>query len=379
MSLVYLFWFFKEVYKSGLESDARYHPLTVLKRKKQILLSDSTWERIRSEAIDHAFRDEWNSDVLKWEGRNMLDSDCPAYLTEEEWQKLVSNLTKVMAKLIDSEVKSARASWRTDTLGLLLKVKRPRHFAEREWNETVESLRNNYVACLVDSQRWRQTSEIADVVRGERPGFLTEEDWKKCKHDVGELYYARLAAEVAIFPEPMDRLAQRDLSVLSDEQVRAIREFAYHRQMANLPNVITSYGAEEFLKRPRPKWMAEEDYASLRDAAERYQGLVADKRQYDSLMKAAQNLLAGIELSSNPPPAVSAEEWAKVKAVEKKVLVSARENSRRSAELDEERSDLEKLKSKVLRQLDVLDRFLQDPDVADRIEPYGGLRARQPR
>jgi hypothetical protein len=370
IGLAYLFWIFKDIHKSGLESDARYHPLAVLKRKRPLFVSDSTWERIRSEAIDHAFRDEWSTDLLKWEGRNMLDSDCPSYLTGEEWQKLVNNLTKMMVKLIDSEVKSARTSWHADTLGFLLKLKRPRHFSEREWNETVENLRKNYVACLVDSQRWRQPSEMADVVRGERPGFLTEEDWRKCKRDVGEIYYARLAAEVATFPEPMDKLAERDLSVLSDEQQRALRRFAYHKQMADLPDVMTSRGAEQFLKRPRPKWMAEEDYASLRDAAERYQELVADKNQYDSLMKAAQNLLAGIELSSNPPLVVAAEEWAKVKAIEERVRVRAQENSRRAAELDEERSDLEKLKSKVLRQLDVLDRFLQDPDVADRIEPY---------
>ena len=34
------------------------------------------------------------------------------------------------------------------------------------------------------------------------------------------------------------------------------------------------------------------------------------------------------------------------------------------------RSDLERLKAKVLRQLEVLDRFLLDPDAVNRIEPY---------
>lgn len=370
LSLLYFFMVIKDTQKGWLESVAGYDPLAVLKRKKPFLISESTWARIRSKAIDHAFRDEWTSDVLTWDGLKILDGDRPPYLTEEEWQKLVRNLTKTMVRLLDSEVRTARSGWHTDTLGLLLKLERPSHVPERQWNDTEANLRNHYTACLVDSQRWRQTAEMADVLRSVRPGFITEEGWKKVKQEIGEMYYARLATEVATFAEPMDKLAQRDLSVLSAEQQSAMREFAYHRQMARLPDVITSYGAEQFLGRPRPKWMAEKDYENLRDVAKRYQELVADKAQYGGLMNAAKNLLDGIELSSNPPSVVSAEEWAKVKVIEEKVRVSAKNNSRLAAELEKDRSDLEKLKSKVLRQLEVLDRFLQDPEAVDRIEPY---------
>ena len=377
IALFYLFWIVKDIRKSGLESQASYDPLAVLKSKHHILISDSAWGQIRSKAIDHAFRDEWGSDVLKWDGRNMLDSECPPYLTEEEWQKLVNNLTKTMVRLLGAEIKNARRTQRADTLGLLLKLERPRQFSEREWNDNLENLRKNYISCLMDSLRFRQTVEIADVLRGERPSFIPEEDWKKFKRDIGDFYYGRLTTEVAtpLDPEPMDKLARRDLSALSEEQQRAIKRFAYQRQMADLPDVTTSFGSEQFLKEPRPKWIADEDYARRRDAAQRCQELVADKKQYGGLMKAVQNLLSGIGLSSDPPPVVGAEEWAKVKDIEEKVRVSAQKNSQHAAKLEEDRSDLESLKSKVLRQLDVLDRFLRDPDTVDRIEPYENLFA----
>ena len=368
--LLFLFWMLTDIHKSALDFDAGYRPLALLKRKKQPLISDSAWARIRSKAIDHVFQDEWATDVLKWDGWHVLDSDRPPYLNEDEWRKLVKNLVTMMAKLFEAEVRSARTGFRADTLGILLKLKRPSHLPEREWTDALEMLEKNYIASLVDSQRWHGATEIADAIRSGRPEFITEDGWKKCKKEIGDIYYARLATEAATFYEPMDELAQWDLSVLDERQRRAMKEFAYCRQMARLPDVITPHGAQQFLDQPRPKWMAEKDYENLRDLAARYKEFIANKDQYRSLVISAHDFVADVEVGPNQPSAGGAEAWAKVKAILENVRARARENSLLAAKLETDRSDLDKLKTRVLRQLEVLDRFLQDPDIVDRIEPY---------
>jgi hypothetical protein len=370
VALLYLFWFLKDINKSFLDSEASYDPLAVLKRKNRLLISESAWTRIRSKAIDHVFQDEWATDVLKWDGRHMLDSGRPPYLNEDEWRKLVNNLVIKMAKLFEVEVRSARTGFRTDTLGILLKLKRPSHFPEREWSDALEKLEKNYIASFVDSQRWHEATEIADVIRSGRPEFITEDGWKKCRQEIGDIYYSRLATAVATLYEPMDELVQWDLSVLDERQRRAMKEFAYCRQMARLPDVTTPHGAEEFLERPRPKWMAEKDYENLRDSAARCKEFIANRDQYRSLVVSAHDFVADVEVGPNQPSVGGAEAWAKVKAILENVRARARENSLLAAELETDRSDLDRLKTRVLRQLEVLDRFLQDPDIVDRIEPY---------
>ena len=103
----------------------------------------------------------------------------------------------------------------------------------------------------------------------------------------------------------------------------------------------------------------------------------ANGRRYSALTDALRDVTNGAPLGSDAPRAILSDEWANVKKIEKDIVAARDEYKRKRAELDAQGaemvkrdSELQTLKARILRQLDVINTFINDPAVIDRIEEY---------
>jgi hypothetical protein len=100
-----------------------------------------------------------------------------------------------------------------------------------------------------------------------------------------------------------------------------------------------------------------------------------DERRYSALIRQVTYLLNGTGLSSNAPSEMSAEDWTNLKRIDQEIVFTGDRNSRKQAELEQQERETMALKWQVLRQLEVINIFINDPGVIDRIEEYEAVFA----
>jgi len=247
----------------------------------------------------------------------------------------------------------------------LLALPKPSAVFDERWNELKEDLGTSYRTATVTYVLERQVlfgiglkelQHMFDTVQA--TDELNQTEQNKIRKWLQVLYSAILVEQIEHSRAPVETINSADLNLLSNAD--ALKAFAYQRQMKDLENVCTPWDADQFLRRGRPAFMSDRDYDRLTNLAKAIKKADEDSRRYSVMISSIRNILKGAGLGSNPPPEILPDEWTNLKRIEQDMAQQA---------------ETAALKARVLRQLEVINVFLNDPSVIDRIEDYEAVFA----
>jgi hypothetical protein len=365
--------FFQELYARKV----RWEPEAMLKRKKPLLLSNEDWESMLEDA---AWRlGERNSgetaDVSSWVVYRLLDSPRPESVAAETWDKVLPKLAKSLLSRAEGAASSAQTYGYDEDIRKLLVADKPLAMYEEPWAKLMASVGRMYVATSVmASIHGSNPSTVLRQFSETRPQNISENQWESYMDRLRSVYFEKLFYNLRLEFAPFAYLRKADLTPLSPSEAESLRQFAYQHEMRSVPDVSTATGAEQFLSGIKPDFMSERDYLRLTDIAKTTKQVAEDKRQYVALLAQLKSLIAGSSLAETADGVPTAE-WANLRRIEGAVVTAAAENQVRAADLSQEEAATAKLKTKVLKQLAVINTVLGDSGVLDRIEDYEELFA----
>ena len=135
----YLFWGLIAIYlfamvfglrKSSidsLESNSKYDPLKLLKRKLPLYISNEKWDTFRKNSIENLIKgdDRYFSEPYETSSYKFLYKDKPDFLSDLEWEQLVEESNEMLSKLLIHKVEFRSFYCNSENL---LNLKRPKHF-----------------------------------------------------------------------------------------------------------------------------------------------------------------------------------------------------------------------------------------------------------
>lgn len=375
--LLYIWFMARGLVRDHFEFAGRWNPTRVLKRKKPSLLLGRDWEAILEKATSSMVKGKWpeTTDVLSWEIYQFLNSDRPKALTEDAWAKITTQVSTGL--LLRLRTLAADRLGRGDISAIrhLVTVSKPMHVTEKDWDDLILDLSNVYVSAAMVAHtkkfEWSSLSTLAKALGDPRPSGLDEGSWKEYRRHIRTFYFAKLLENIRESDQPLEVVDAADLTLLEPAEARALRRLAYRRRMESIPDVTAPWGAEQFLSSGKEGFMNQEDYERLAKMAQTTKG----QQRCSVLLDLITSVLAGLKLPSTAPLDISPEEWTEFRKIERDLVTVPLENQRRQAELTRLHVETSALKARILRQLDVVCAFLDDPSVLDRIEDYENIFA----
>lgn len=353
-----------------LESSGSYTGFyEYLSKSKPFYVSQDKWNSIRRKYIEKISKVEYfhSTDIEKLESYKILNQDKPGYLSVDEWELLKEKTAKCLADFLSYSVKT---SSHFDNLSKYFTIKKPLYFPENQWKKITEDINKNYIVSKKLNERFYISSEdIIKELNAGMPDGMSPIHWKNYKEYLLKRYYEILYREMLREREPFVFLKEVDLSILTREQQNSLNDLAYKIELANFDDISSSYDAENFLKGEKPEWINSEDLAKLVKKAEKYTDLEKSINRYHSLLGALHNISNKIPLKEKPDT-IEDKEWNDITELESKVSAIAIKIEEDKAELEISKAETQGLKNKILKQLEIVNDILTDPNSIDRIEPY---------
>jgi hypothetical protein len=294
-------------------------------------------------------------DVPSWQIYRLLNSGKPKNLPDDIWAKAVPGLINQYILRMIAVAQSASKWSDPGTIRKLLAVPKPIMVFDEKWNELQKDLGARYRTAVIARVLSRPYSSPADAFDSIQIAELDKSELDETRDWLRALYYAFLARETSRGLSPVEAINKADLKHLSPDDADALRAFAYQRQMKYVRDVCTPWAADQFLSASKPAFMSDDDYDRLTKLAKAVKKADEGERRYSALIANVRLLLKGATLASNPPPEISPDEWTNLKRIQQDFV---------------QQNELAVLKARVLRQLDVINVFMNDPSVIDRIEEY---------
>jgi hypothetical protein len=378
-SLLYLWLSARAFAREHFRSISHWDPAAILRRKKPPLVSDDEWMSILADSAGRMADKELGetSDVSSWRVYRLLNSNKPERLADAAWDKILPAMIDGFTSRVEATASTAHVYGNLPDIRKLLVIPKPSALFDEPWTRLLASLSARYVAALEASDfTWdHPPSLLVKRLAETKPDGVLERDWEGHQGRVRSLYFALSFRELSGTDKPMERMKSLDLTSLSDFESKILKTFAYHREMEKVPSVCTPHGANRFLNSDKPNFMSEADYESLAGTAQTVKRATEDERRYSALFRQITGLLNASPLAVDMPEGISTDDWAGLKRIEQTLVATPKETERRHAELVQREAEASTLKAKVLRQLEVINTFISDPDVLSRIEDYDGVFA----
>ncbi|MGD0960693.1 MAG: hypothetical protein ABSB19_12875, partial [Methylomonas sp.] len=333
--LFYVLSFSQSLRKGLLFNKARSNPFEILKTRRPFFLSDALWKEIIEEAIDHIDSSRANSDTYdtpsSWQLYKLLNGDKPEDISDVDWSKALSNVQKALNNRLLTKASLAHTSRKINSITEILKVHRPKNFEEPAWKDLQAKLVEIYHATLLSKVlQWRfDYQEIIKAISAVQSTDCDEAIHKSDLECFLKIYKAALVEDAINSHDPANFSASIDVSLLNGKDLKVIKEFAYFLQVRQILSINTVMDAKSFLKSPRPEILNDADYRLLRNLAETI--IQVDTQEQDV--------------------------------------------QRKDANLAKEAAETQKLKAKILNQLNFINDFIENPNVIDKIEEYENIFA----
>jgi hypothetical protein len=317
------------------------------------------------------------ADVASWEVYKLLNSERPKQLPGGVWDKVVPVLGSGLISRMEKTASQAQAFADAAEIRKLLATPRPVGVFEEPWMRLMNRLGDAYVIAVVSRRvrRYSSTSDLAKTLAEPKPDRVGDATWDDCQRWLRSLYFASLVDGLRTSTTPAEYLKSADLSRLPRSEADALKALAYHLERKKVPDVTTPSGAAQFLREAKPPFMSEEEYERLTKTAQTIKSITEDERHVSALLGQVKSLLMGRPLPSDAPTGILQDEWSDLKKTEQEIVTARRQNEQRQGELSALESETSTLKATVLRQLQIINTFISDPGVLDRIEEYEGVFA----
>jgi len=324
----------REAILEQLIFDANYQGIDrVLQREKPLTISQKKWASIRSTAIDKAIsRMSSQEDIVGTKAYRMLDQSCPAYLTEDEWERFREVATSKIVEAISNRVMFA---WGVEDVLPLLELAQPANMYEGAWSGLVKDANRRILDLKYEEIRLANTSVLAGILDEEMPKTIEPKTRERLLSLAIDEYTRKIEMDVRSSRDPQEFLKEELPEILGDEGA-ALKDSAYRHALTLLPDLRLPDKATAFMEESKPEWLKDEDYARFRQSAEMTLEVAHSKedcRKKEALLE---------------------EQQARVSAM--------------SQELSEKLA-------RINSQLEILNEVLTDPTVLDRIEDYNNAFA----
>jgi hypothetical protein len=341
-----------------------------LSKSKPFYVSQDKWNSIRRKYIEKMSKDEYfhSTDIEELESYKILNQDKPGYLSVDEWELLKEKTTKCLVDFLSYSIKT---SSHFDNLSKYFTIKKPVHFPDNQWKEIAEDINKNFIVSKKLNERlYISPEDIIKELNAGMPDGMSPIHWANYKEYLLKRYYEIIYREMLREREPIVFLREVDLSILEKEQQNSLNDLAYKIQLTNFNDISSSYEAEHFLKSEKPEWINSEDLAKLVKRAEKYTDIEKSITRYQSLLGALHNIANKIPLKEKPDDTIEDKEWNDIRELESKTSAIAIKIEEDKAELEISIEETKELKNKILKQLEIVNNILTDPNSIDRIEPY---------
>jgi len=319
--------------KWQIEFKARHSPQEIFRIKRPMLISEDVWGSCREQAARQLREGNYSepADATAWEVYRLLNSPRPRRVPEDDWAKYVPQIKDALLARMEAAAAKANSSSDPGTLCKLLSTVRPIAVLDEHWRPMLKRIGDLYVSAAVAeaTKSWRSAKDLLKVLAQAKPDTLDENAWAEYQGKVRSLYCARLVGSLQVEPRPASFISSADLTPLEEGVANNLKRFAYRMEMSGLPDVSTSHGASKFLTAPKPDFMSDKDYHEWAGIAGRVRDLTSREVQFHE----------------------------------------------RLASLVTQESQTATLKSRVLRQLEIIEKFTADPATVDGIEDYEGAFA----
>lgn len=341
-----------------------------LSKSKPFYVSQDKWNSIRRKYIEKMSKVEYfhSTDIEGLESYKILNQDKPGYLSVDEWELLKEKTTKCLVDFLSYSIKT---SSHFDNLSKYFTIKKPVHFPDNQWKEIFEDINKNFIVSKKLNEPFYISPEvIIKELNAGMPDGMSPIHWANYKEYLLKRYYEIIYREMLREREPIVFLREVELSILEKEQQNSLKDLAYKIQLANFNDISSSYEAENFLKGEKPEWINSEDLAKLVKRSEKYTDLEKSINRYQSLLGALHNIANKIPLKEKPDDTIEDKEWNDITKLESKTSALAIKIDEDKAELEISKEETQELKNKILKQLEIVNNILTDPNSIDRIEPY---------
>ena len=352
-----------------LESQSDYAPNKILLRRKPIFIDEKRWNSIRTKALGNKIKDPYSS-INKAESYKLLClSGKVDYVTEEEWQSLKHKAIELLTDMLITKINTAW--WYTDILELL-SIAKPSLFPEKEWAELQDKMNKSYFALKAKEGRsFSDSNSILKEIEQPKPNGILDDFWAKYIEDLKKEYFRELSKDLEFSSTPLHFIKQQNLRVLSDDQVDILKKRAYNLEINKMPRLLNKLTAQHFLERKKPEWIEDNDYDATRKEAE---ALI----RADTLSLLLWDIVYNKALPETKPEIFTEKEWNEVLEIAQR-FKKMEEDHRTSMKEQEtariEKTETEKLKEKIEKQLNIIHNILNDPKSIDRIEDYSNVFA----
>jgi hypothetical protein len=361
----------RTVLTDSWESKARYsNQDDVIKRnRKPFYISSEKWDCIYEEALDKKAINGYirldnieSNDVYK-----VLSHDKPDYLSKENWHKL---LDKAIEAFSDAMLSLLGRIGYSPTALQLLSVKKPENFPEARWNDMRKQIQEKYIALKkLEIAKYDSLSNInINELKNDKPQEIESNYWLGYYSLLQKEYSYQVNRELEFADNPMELLMNLDISFLDHDVRVSLERRAYSNEIRKLSyrnNILNDIDeAQRFICGDKPKWIRDDDYRKLVTMAQKIVELDKLIKKNRNIFEMLEKIIENKSLPNEKPEFLGDKDWISLQ----KVLTEIRTALYNKQQVSE-------LKGKIERQLEIINTFINDPSVLDRVEEYNNVFA----
>lgn len=298
----------------------------ILKRSKPWTLSESKWRQLRKDALDNYFKqDQFVSNYQSSKSWNALNSDKPSYLSEDEWQKVLTDAVKnFRVSFFENEILRSYSELSQDVFS----IKKPKNLPEKDWRRILDLINQFYFFLRLENWRLFSSKETvkAEYLK-EAPELISAAQHEKFKELILNIYTSILIEDslkyLGLLPADVD---DSDLNILDDSHKTKIEK------------IIEG----------------------------------ANKVFENKILHRKLNAIINGSFDDDDLKDLSAESQSALENLNNEI--SAVLESREDASNDKHK--FSKLRTRVEKQLELIDKVLSDPKSIDKFEDYGDFFAK---
>jgi hypothetical protein len=303
----------------------------VLNSERPFYISVPKWRNIRNVAIQNTktivYLTAGTIDKSAW--YRFLDGRRPTALTESEWEELRVRLSDKLQKALADVVPHG---FSVSALEPLLALRKPSAMLDSSWNLFTTLIGTRFVELSIDEIRFEnKLTKLKEKLDQPLPGVISSGLAKQYRDAVRGRYETVIRKDLEFEDSPYDWLNRQDLSPFTEPEIKNLKERAAELSQLRFDRMFVYTNPNKFLETDRPKWMS--------------------KHEYEIYSRIAQRLID-----------VSHEEEA--------VSKTRQEVEERREKVITNLNETEQAKTRILRQLTILEQFLRDPSILERLEEY---------
>ena len=292
-----------------------------------------------------------------------LDQPKPDYLSTNEWDQL--KVTKAK-QLLSFFITKTDLPWNPEAILKLLEIKKPVALPPEKWKDIQAELEKRYLSKSTQEYARDLTPRLLQP----KPDSISSNTWTELQSVLAQRHIETLSAKLESQESPTEFLNRQNLNPLPKEAVERLRKRAYNLELANLPSPQDEFRVTAFLKAPKPSWITDEDYTRFKDVTERTLRGLRQTITNELIQSALQQILTATPINDTFLQQLAPDLQQKLKRLEEQIRVTKEKSASDEQRISAEWKRLTPLKDQVLKQLDILNNFLADPSVIDRIETY---------